>query len=66
MQKLHAQAIRLVKKGQRIADEIFKYNLGTNGNKMPVKDIQHLIAVLGKHCAGLYGDLEEKENKCVQ
>jgi hypothetical protein len=61
VQRLYEQAKQLVPEGKEIADEIFKHSPGTNGNKkMSIKDIQHLIAVLGKHCAELYGDLGKK------
>lgn len=62
MKELYKQANNLVQDAQVIADEIFKYNPGaTNGKKMSIKCIQHLIACLARGFAVLYGDIGEKD-----
>ena len=60
MKELFKQAIDLVGDGQTIADEISKYNTDFNGKKMSIKSIQHLIAVLAREWATLYGDVGNK------
>ena len=58
MRTLHEQANDLAKDGQAIADEL---GPTTNGKKMSIKCIQHLIAQLTRRYAVLYVDIGEKD-----